>query len=308
MPVSSCRISKRSASPPVMRPRSSRRRRKRPRLRHLRPRRAQSRARFGTGVRRVRRGAAERGMGLILDFVPNHMGLDASANRWWHDVLQHGMGSPLCRILRHRLGPDYARAKGPPASADSAGRVREVLHRGELRLGFEDGRSFVQYFERRLPIEPRSSVAVLRAGLRPARRGRRRSEARVAGVARVSGHSDVAREHAARLGARRREPAGQAAGSHRPCPGTPRGARRRFAGGSSVRRERRGEASTASPESRPRSIAFMTCSSSSPTASRTGRPRSTKSTTGAFSTSMTSARSGWRTRGSSTLRTNGCFN
>src|SRR5688572_17310061 len=32
----------------------------------------------------------DRGMGLILDFVPNHMGLDPSANRWWHDVLQHG--------------------------------------------------------------------------------------------------------------------------------------------------------------------------------------------------------------------------
>src|SRR4029079_14160219 len=31
----------------------------------------------------------QRDMGLILDFVPNHMGLDPSANRWWHDVLQH---------------------------------------------------------------------------------------------------------------------------------------------------------------------------------------------------------------------------
>ena len=31
----------------------------------------------------------QRRMGLILDFVPNHMGLDASANRWWRDV-EHG--------------------------------------------------------------------------------------------------------------------------------------------------------------------------------------------------------------------------
>src|SRR5262245_25188940 len=34
-----------------------------------------------------------REMGLILDFVPNHMGLDATANPWWHDVLQHGPSS-----------------------------------------------------------------------------------------------------------------------------------------------------------------------------------------------------------------------
>src|SRR4051812_34668771 len=30
-----------------------------------------------------------RSMGLLVDFVPNHMGLDVSANRWWRDVLQH---------------------------------------------------------------------------------------------------------------------------------------------------------------------------------------------------------------------------
>jgi len=36
-----------------------------------------------------------RRMGLILDFVPNHMGLDPSANLWWRDVLQHGPASPF---------------------------------------------------------------------------------------------------------------------------------------------------------------------------------------------------------------------
>jgi (1->4)-alpha-D-glucan 1-alpha-D-glucosylmutase len=31
--------------------------------------------------------AAARGLGMVLDFVPNHMGVDATSNPWWRDVL-----------------------------------------------------------------------------------------------------------------------------------------------------------------------------------------------------------------------------
>jgi hypothetical protein len=38
--------------------------------------------------------AATRGMGLIVDIVPNHVGIDESANnRWWWDVLTYGRDS-----------------------------------------------------------------------------------------------------------------------------------------------------------------------------------------------------------------------
>ena len=37
---------------------------------------------------------ARRGMGLLVDFVPNHMAADASANRWWAEVLENGACSP----------------------------------------------------------------------------------------------------------------------------------------------------------------------------------------------------------------------
>ena len=35
------------------------------------------------------------GMGLILDFVPNHMGVGGSDNAWWLDVLEWGQDSPF---------------------------------------------------------------------------------------------------------------------------------------------------------------------------------------------------------------------
>src|SRR5437588_3133433 len=36
-----------------------------------------------------------RGMGILLDFVPNHMGIEGSSNRWWQDVLECGPLSPF---------------------------------------------------------------------------------------------------------------------------------------------------------------------------------------------------------------------
>ena len=42
-------------------------------------------------------------MGMIVDFVPNHMGIAEPHNTWWLDVLEHGPSSPYAHYLRHRL-------------------------------------------------------------------------------------------------------------------------------------------------------------------------------------------------------------
>ena len=36
----------------------------------------------------------QHGMGQILDFVPNHMGIGQADNAWWLDVLEWGTESP----------------------------------------------------------------------------------------------------------------------------------------------------------------------------------------------------------------------
>src|SRR5437879_4251989 len=35
----------------------------------------------------------EHGLGLILDMVPNHMGVASNDNAWWNDVLENGPAS-----------------------------------------------------------------------------------------------------------------------------------------------------------------------------------------------------------------------
>ncbi|HEY3599118.1 MAG TPA: alpha-amylase family glycosyl hydrolase, partial [Paraburkholderia sp.] len=39
----------------------------------------------------------ERGMGLIVDLVPNHMGIAGPHNRWWLDILEWGRHSAFAR-------------------------------------------------------------------------------------------------------------------------------------------------------------------------------------------------------------------
>ena len=47
------------------------------------------------GLARLSAAAQARGMGLIVDIVPNHVGVDRpDQNRWWRDVLEHGRSSP----------------------------------------------------------------------------------------------------------------------------------------------------------------------------------------------------------------------
>ena len=58
------------------------------------------------GLARLSKAARSRGMGLIVDIVPNHVGVAApEQNPSWWDVLTHGRRSAYAAYLRHRLGP-----------------------------------------------------------------------------------------------------------------------------------------------------------------------------------------------------------
>ena len=47
------------------------------------------------GLERLAAAAQARGMGLVVDIVPNHVGVDnPEQNRWWRDVLERGRSSP----------------------------------------------------------------------------------------------------------------------------------------------------------------------------------------------------------------------
>lgn len=102
-----------------------------------------------------------RGMGLLLDTVPNHMCVGAD-NPWWADVLEHGPSSPYADYF------DIAWQDSPrpgmngrlllPVLGDQYG---AVLEGGQFRVTFEQGQFSVGYYDTRLPIDPRTYNRVL---------------------------------------------------------------------------------------------------------------------------------------------------
>jgi (1->4)-alpha-D-glucan 1-alpha-D-glucosylmutase len=106
-----------------------------------------------------------RGMGLIVDFVPNHMGINPRTNAWWRDVLENGPSSPYARFFDIDWLPVKSELRDKvllPILGDQYGLV---LERGELKLRFDAGALVLDYFERDLPINPRQSPLVLGYGI-----------------------------------------------------------------------------------------------------------------------------------------------
>jgi (1->4)-alpha-D-glucan 1-alpha-D-glucosylmutase len=106
-----------------------------------------------------------RHMGQVLDFVPNHMGVDPVANRWWRDVLENGLASPYAHYFDIDWDPVKPELKGKVLLPVLGGPYGEVLERGELRLAFADGAFVLHYYEQNWPIDPRQYPTVLRHGL-----------------------------------------------------------------------------------------------------------------------------------------------
>jgi (1->4)-alpha-D-glucan 1-alpha-D-glucosylmutase len=111
----------------------------------------------------------ERGMGVLVDVVPNHMCIAGSENRWWQDVLENGPGSAYARYFDIDWNPPNPSLKNRvllPILGDQLGRV---LERQELRVTYRDGAFHLNYWETQLPVASRSTALVLRLALEGAR-------------------------------------------------------------------------------------------------------------------------------------------
>ena len=100
-------------------------------------------------------------LGLIVDMVPNHVGLANSANPWWRDMLRHGEAS------RHATAFDVNWSTQPhlpsgvlvyPILGQPFGLALEA---GELQLELSDNDLWLRYYEHRLPLAPRSYPEII---------------------------------------------------------------------------------------------------------------------------------------------------
>jgi (1->4)-alpha-D-glucan 1-alpha-D-glucosylmutase len=101
-------------------------------------------------------------MGLILDFVPNHMAVNFSDNAWWLDVLEWGPRSRYAKFF----DIDWDMQTGQPrVLLPILGRpYGEALESGEIALRYDpaEGSFSAWYYDHRLPIGPSRYGEILR--------------------------------------------------------------------------------------------------------------------------------------------------
>ncbi len=109
-------------------------------------------------------------VGLILDFVPNHVGVHFADNPWWLDVLEWGEASP------HAVSFDIDwellpyRTRGGVLLPILGSSYGKALENGEIELRYdaEEGSFSAWYFEHRLPIAPERYGEILQTIVREA--------------------------------------------------------------------------------------------------------------------------------------------
>jgi (1->4)-alpha-D-glucan 1-alpha-D-glucosylmutase len=101
------------------------------------------------------------GLGLIVDFVPNHMGIEHALNPWWRDVLENGPSSAFARFFDIDWKPIKRELENKvllPVLAEQYGRT---LESGGFRIAFAEGGFHLALAASTLPLSPRSTVSLL---------------------------------------------------------------------------------------------------------------------------------------------------
>jgi (1->4)-alpha-D-glucan 1-alpha-D-glucosylmutase len=111
-----------------------------------------------------------RGMGLVVDFVPNHVGVGAQ-NAWWQDVLEWGRSSPYAPFFDIDWHPAKPELRGKVLLPFLATAYGEALEAGEIRAAFDaaSGTFALTYGEQRFPLAPRTYTTLLELARQAAR-------------------------------------------------------------------------------------------------------------------------------------------
>lgn len=106
------------------------------------------------------------GLGLIVDIVPNHMAVGASANKWWADVLKLGQASRYATFFDIDWHPDDPTLQGRVLAPFLGRFYGDAIDAGEITLKLDcDGHPIIGYFDNDYPIDPAEYAHIQEQGL-----------------------------------------------------------------------------------------------------------------------------------------------
>jgi (1->4)-alpha-D-glucan 1-alpha-D-glucosylmutase len=98
----------------------------------------------------------EKKMGLVLDIVPNHMGITSPENLWWWDVLKNGRASQFANHFDIDWNSAEIFLRGKIFLPVLGDEYETILKKGELRIEKQNDDFVLTYFENRFPLAPKS--------------------------------------------------------------------------------------------------------------------------------------------------------
>lgn len=117
-----------------------------------------------TGYAELAAAAHARGIGIVLDFVPNHMGIHGTSNRWWQDVLECGPYSPHADFFDVDWHDHYQGGRARVLVPILDNQYGVVLEAGRFAIRYDEatGAFAVHYEDLRFPLCPATYAELLR--------------------------------------------------------------------------------------------------------------------------------------------------
>ncbi len=98
------------------------------------------------------------GMGLVVDIVPNHMGIGTPENAWWWDILKHGRASRFAGHFDINWESTDPELRGKVLLPVLGSDLNGVIGRGEMKIENQGGKLRLRYFENQFPLAPNFSA------------------------------------------------------------------------------------------------------------------------------------------------------
>ncbi|MCO5399258.1 malto-oligosyltrehalose synthase [Ralstonia soli] len=107
-----------------------------------------------------------RDMGLVVDIVPNHMGVGGAHNAWWLDVLESGPDSAYANFFDIDWQPPNPALRNKVLAPFLGENYADALASGRLQLTYDEvtARLAIAYYDHRFPIALTDYAGVLRIG------------------------------------------------------------------------------------------------------------------------------------------------
>src|SRR6478672_496733 len=104
-------------------------------------------------------------MGLVLDIVPNHMGIGPD-NPYWDDLLAHGQGSRYASWFDVQWRAPTRRLAGKVLLPILGDELDRVIDRDEVAVEISDRGARVRYFDHDVPLDPATLPPELELAMR----------------------------------------------------------------------------------------------------------------------------------------------